>query len=45
MLGTIRHELSLEIMDVTNDQEKEFIKTEVVKLKIEKQNRLLSNHL
>jgi len=45
MLGTIRDELSLEIMDVTNDQEKEFIKTEVVKLKIEKQNRLLSNHL
>ena len=45
MLGTIRDELSLEIMDVTNDQEKEFIKTEVVKLKIEKLNRLLSNHL
>lgn len=45
MPGTIRDELSLEIMDVTNDQEKEFIKTELAKLKLEKQNRLFSKHL
>lgn len=41
----IRDELSLEIMDMTYDQEKEYIKTELAKLKLENQNRQFSKHL
>ena len=38
----IRDELSLEIMDMTFEQEKEYIKTQLAEMKLKRQKRALS---